>query len=220
MSLTEKMAVKIGNNAKSILNVDNDTEEIIIYGAINLIQTISAFLCVIIAGSIFGVLYEALIFTISVAILRKYSGGAHASSPIRCIIIGMFLAVAVGFSVDKILYKFNIIAVILISIVCVTFTLLVILRNAPVDSIQKPITDIQMREEFRRKSIIVIFICSFIIIGLFVINMIDPEVYNIKLIETISIGLFWQAITLTKKGISLLNKFDFVLKYLINMGGE
>ncbi|EHI98140.1 Accessory gene regulator B [Clostridium sp. DL-VIII] len=220
MSLTEKMAVKIGKNAKSVLNIDNDTEEIIIYGAINLIQIISAFTCVIIAGLIFGVLCEALIFTISVSILRKYSGGAHASSPLRCTIIGMFLALAVGLSVDKILYKFNITTVILMSIACVIFTLLVILRNAPVDSIQKPITDIKMREAFRKKSIIVIFICSFVIIGLFVINMTDLEVYNIKLIETISIGLFWQAITLTKKGISLLNKFDFILKNRINMGGE
>ena len=40
MSLTEKMAVKIGNNAKSFLNADEDKEQIIIYGAINLFQII------------------------------------------------------------------------------------------------------------------------------------------------------------------------------------
>ncbi len=74
MSLAEKIATKIGNNAKLFLNVNEEQEQIIIYGAINLFQMLFAILWVIIAGLLFGVFYEALIFSITASILRKYSG--------------------------------------------------------------------------------------------------------------------------------------------------
>ena len=215
MSLTEKMAVKIGNNAKLLLNVDEDKEQIIVYGAINLIQIIFAILWVIIAGLFFGVLYEALIFSITVSILRKYSGGAHASSSSRCIIIGTILAVVAGISIDKIFYKLNMTTVILISIAFIVFAFIIVAKNAPVDSIKKPITNIELKKQFKKKSIIVIFIFSVIIIILYVLSKKYSELFYIKVIESISFGILWQTITLTKNGISFLNKVDFVLKYII-----
>jgi len=219
MSLTEKMAVKIGNNAKLFLNVDDDGEQIIVYGAINLIQIIFAVLWVIIAGLFFGVVYEALIFSITVSILRKYSGGAHASSSGRCIIIGTILAVAAGLFIDKIFYKFNMTTVILISIAFMAFAFIVVVKNAPVDSIKKPINNIEIKKQFKKKSIIVISIFSLIIIILCVLSKTYSELYYIKLIESVNLGVLWQASTLTKNGIRFLNKVDFVLKYMIE-GGE
>lgn len=50
MSLTEKIATKIGNNAKIFLNINEEQEQIIVYGAINLFQMLFAILWVIIAG--------------------------------------------------------------------------------------------------------------------------------------------------------------------------
>lgn len=41
------------------------------------------------------------------------------------------------------------------------------------------------------------------------------ELYYIKLIESISVGVLWQTITLTKNGINFLNKVDSALKYII-----
>ena len=216
MSLTEKIAVKIGNNAKVFLNVNEEQEQRIIYGAICLFQMIFATLWVIIAGLFFGVFYETLIFTVSVTSFRKYSGGAHASSPSRCIIIGTILAVASGILVDKILYTLNSLTVMIISIGFIIFAFIIVLKNAPVDSIKKPIINIETREQFKRKSIFVIFIFSFIIIILFILSQRFSESYYIRLIESISLGILWQSITLTKSGISFLNKVDFVLKYIMH----
>jgi len=219
MSLTEKMAVKIGSNAKLLLNVDDNKEEIIIYGAINLFQIIFSILWVIIIGLLFGVLYEALLFSITSSILRKYSGGVHASSPIRCIVIGTTLAVVAGISVDNIFYKIDMTIVMAIIIVLIAFAFIIVARNAPVDSIKKPITNIAIKKEFKRKSIIVIFIFSSIITILCVLSKKYSELYYIKFIESIGFGMIWQASTLTKNGISFLNKVDFVLRYIFE-GGE
>lgn len=219
MSLTEKIALKIGNNAKLFLKVDEDREQIIIYGAINLIQIIFSVLWVIIAGLFFGVLYEALIFSITVGILRKYSGGAHASSLSRCIMIGTSLAVAAGIFIDKVFYKLNMNTIILISITIIIFAFMVVVKNAPVDSIKKPITKIELRKQFKNKSIIMILIFLLIIIILYVLRKTYSELYYIKFIESICLGVLWQTSTLIKNWIRVLNKVDFVLKYIIE-GGE
>ncbi|WP_200848604.1 accessory gene regulator B family protein, partial [Clostridium neonatale] len=78
MSITEKLAFKLGNMVKTNLNTDSDETDIIIYGAINLFQTINSILWVIIVGFFTGALYETLLFSITASILRKYSGGVHA----------------------------------------------------------------------------------------------------------------------------------------------
>lgn len=215
MSLTEKIATKIGNNAKLFLNVNEEQEQIIVYGAINLFQMLFAILWVIIAGLLFGVFYEALIFSISASILRKYSGGVHASSPSRCIIIGTFSAVLAGILINNIFYSINSINVAVISGAIIIFAFITVFRNAPVDSIKKPIKNIETRKQFKRKSIFTIFIFSFIIIILFMLNEKFSELYYIKLIESISVGVLWQTITLTKNGINFLNKVDSALKYII-----
>ncbi|MZK51433.1 accessory gene regulator ArgB-like protein [Clostridium beijerinckii] len=215
MSLTEKIATKIGNNAKLFLNVNEEQEQIIVYGAINLFQMLFAILWVIIAGLLFGVFYEALIFSISASILRKYSGGVHASSPSRCVIIGTFSAALAGILINNIFYTINSINVAVISGAIIIFAFITVFRNAPVDSIKKPIKNIETRRQFKRKSIFTIFIFLFIIIILFILNEKFSELYYIKLIESIGVGVLWQTITLTKNGINFLNKVDYAVKYII-----
>ncbi|MBC2458239.1 accessory gene regulator ArgB-like protein [Clostridium beijerinckii] len=215
MSLTEKIATKIGNNAKLFLNINEEQEQIIVYGAINLFQMLFAILWVIIAGLLFGVFYEALIFSISASILRKYSGGVHASSPSRCVIIGTFSAALAGILINNIFYSINSINVAVISGAIIIFAFITVFRNAPVDSIKKPIRNIETRRQFKRKSIFTIFVFLFIIIILFMLNEKFSELYYIKLIESIGVGVLWQTITLTKNGINFLNKVDSALKYII-----
>lgn len=219
MSLTEKMAAKVGNNAKLFLNVNEEQEQIIIYGAISLFQMISAILWVMIAGVFFGVFYESLTFAISATIFRKYSGGAHASSPSRCIIIGTILAVTAGILVDKIVYTINSSTIMIMNMAFMISAFIIVFKNAPVDSIKKPITNIEIRDQLKRKSIFVIFIFSAIIIILFILSQKFSELYYIRLIECIGFGILWQTITLTKNGISFLNKVDFVLKYIMHAKG-
>lgn len=159
--------------------------------------------------------YEALTFSISASILRKYSGGVHASSPSRCVIIGTFSAALAGILINNIFYTINSITVAVISGAIIIFAFTTVLKNAPVDSIKKPIKNIEIRKQFKRKSIFVIFIFSFIIIILFILNEKFSELYYIKLIESIGVGVLWQTITLTKNGINFLNKVDSALKYII-----
>lgn len=213
MSLIEKIAAHIGKKTKCILAFDDETEEVVIYGAINLIQTSLSFLLTIGIGFILGVFYESLLFTLTVSILKKYSGGAHASSPGRCLFIGSAISVSFSLLISNILCRQNIWSITVIGILCIIISIYIIIKKAPVDSKNKPITSNAMRQRLKRNSIVTIIICSIIMgIVLFIFKMSSSIIY-IKIFECIGIAVLWQTITLTKPIIKFLHKIDSLLSF-------
>lgn len=215
MYLTEKLAIILGKKARIFLNADKNKEQIIVYGAINLLQIIFSILYVIVTGFILGVLYEALIFSTTASILRKYSGGVHAISPNRCIITSTILAGTTGLIIDKFLYKLPITHTLILNIIIITSAFIIIILKAPVDSIKKPIIDPKMKKIFKKKSIITLIIFSAITVILFINYEITFKFYYLKIIQSITFGILWQSITLTKYGTVIFNGVDLSLKFII-----
>lgn len=212
MYLTEKLAAFLGKKATILLTIDKDREQIIVYGAINLIQTIFSILWIVIAGFILGVLYEALIFSTTASILRKYSGGVHASSPNRCIIIGTVLSSAAGLVIDKFSYNISLTNTTAISIFFMTASFIIVILKAPVDSIKKPITNPNMKKKFKKNSIVTLIVFSIIIAILSIFYEKTLKPYYLKIIHSIILGILWQSFTLTKMGITIFEKADSSLK--------
>ncbi|OCA98902.1 accessory gene regulator ArgB-like protein [Clostridium beijerinckii] len=213
MSVVEKIAANIGKKTRNILDFDDDTEEVVIYGAINLIQTSVSFLLIMAIGLIFDVLYESLLFTISISILKKYSGGAHASSSGRCLFIGNAISVSFSLVISKILCKRNIWEIMVIGILCIVITLFIIIKKAPVDSENKPITSDKMRKRLKRNSIITIIICSIVMVIALLIFIASSNIVYIKTFECICFGILWQSLTLVKPTIKFLHKIDSLLPF-------
>jgi PiT family inorganic phosphate transporter len=91
-----RISESIANKISSELNLDKDNREVIAYGAFALLQTLLSILLVAALGALFHVVTEALIVSFAISILRKYSGGVHASSSDSCSIIGAFISVKVA----------------------------------------------------------------------------------------------------------------------------
>jgi accessory gene regulator B len=218
MYLTEKLASSLGKRASSILNVNSEKEQIIVYGAINLLQTIFSILWIVIAGAVLGVLYEALVFSTSGSILRKYSGGVHASSPSRCIIFGTVVSTAVGLFVEKFLYKFSLLSLMTLSAFCMVISFTIVFIKAPVDSPQKPITKTSMKKMFKRNSIITLVVFSIIIVILYLFYNTSSKLYYLEIAECIVLGCLWQSMTLTKTGTAAFKKADSILKNIMERG--
>lgn len=212
MYLTEKLAVSLGKKTKVLLNLDEDSEKIIVYGAINILQTTFSILWIVIVGFILRVLYEALIFSTAASILRKYSGGVHASSPNRCIIIGTALSSAAGLIVDKFSHNISLINTTAMSIFFITASFIIVILKAPVDNIRKPITDLNMKKRFKKNSIITLIVFSIVIAILSTLYETTPRLYYLKIIHSIILGVLWQSFTLTKMGITIFEKVDSILK--------
>ncbi|ALB45904.1 accessory gene regulator ArgB-like protein [Clostridium beijerinckii] len=213
MSVIESIAANIGKKTKYILDFDDNTEEIVIYGAMNLIQTTVSFFLVIVIGFIFGVIYESLVFTIIVSILKKYSGGAHASSPGRCLFIGSVISIGLSLLISKILCKQSVWGITVIGILCIAISLYIIIKKAPVDSEKKPITSNKMRQRLKRDSIVTILICSSVMVMVLLIFKISGNLVYIKIFECTGLGTLWQSFTLTKPAIEFLHKIDSLLPF-------
>ena len=211
----EVLSKKIGFKIANELSLDNEKGEVISYGIFAIIQMVYNILLVILFGAIFGVLIESLIVSFVIAILRKSSGGAHASSPGRCAVSGTFVAIVIGL-ISKIIVNEN--AVIFIGIIIVIWSYYVIFKLAPVDSKAKPIKTEKKKQRLKKRSILILSILLVIIIistSLYLYTNIDKYLIYTKCILG---GVIWQTLSLTKMGHSIIKLIDIFLKYVLEGG--
>lgn len=213
MYLTERIAAKIGENARTVLKVDEKKEKIIVYGAIGLLQILWSILWTILIGIIFGVVYEALLFSIIVGMLKRYSGGAHASSPGRCIVIGVTAATVSGLLIHLLTSKQAVDFIIILGVLCFSTSFFIIAKKAPVDSSSKPIRSAKMRQRLNYTSKVILICYIIIMLSLLVFYKVSSNEWYLSIYMCVGLGTLWQAITLTKCGIKILNKVDFILNF-------
>lgn len=210
----EALANNISKKVVSELNFDDDKREIIAYGAFALIQTFFSIALIIIFGNIFNVTIEAVIISFTISILRKASGGVHASSPGICTFLGtvIFVVLAILCKVSPVISLYKIA---LIGFGTFVLSYYIIYKLAPVDNKSKPIKKEKRRMLLKKRSFNILTIYVVIILcNLISYNFISDKRF---LIYTLCIysGVVWQVFTLTKFGHLILNKVDFFLNNII-----
>jgi accessory gene regulator B len=203
-AIAAKLALELG--------CDDDRRDVMAYGAFALIQMFISIGLVMIFGLVFDVVVEALIISFTASILRKYSGGVHASSPNTCTFLG--IVVCVGFGL---LIKLGLAPVIDVKAFLVAgalgfiWSFCMISRLAPVDTPNKPIKSEEKRERMRKGSYkAMVFYLLMILINLFFYEFLSSDVFFVYSI-CITFGVFWQVYTLTGSGHKLIEKVDLFL---------
>ncbi|MBP2033522.1 accessory gene regulator B [Clostridium algifaecis] len=214
MSLIERLSNRIGFKITSTLNLDNDEKDIVSYGAFCVLQKIVSIFWVLLFGFIFKVLIEAIIVLFTIASLRKYSGGVHATSPARCIIIGTSVCIALSLLIKKIFINFNIELIVTLGILIFIICFYLIYKLAPADTESKPIVDKSMIIRLKRSSVLFIFI---ILIIDFICLILYFNTYNILFLNIIvctCAGVMWQSFTLTNMAYKFISRIDLMIKKL------
>lgn len=217
MYLIEKISNKLAYNIANALKLDEDQQEVVAYGAFNLLQVLCALLWVVILGLAFNVLVQALIVTFTIALLRKYSGGAHFSSPNRCAVVGGIMSSVLALIIVDVFSLVNDKLIISLEIVSLITCYYNISKLAPVDSPAKPITKIEKRKHLRRQSLLVFNIMSIIILLLTFLHFKYNNILFLQWGGLMFIGITWQTLTLTSTGHQFFNKIDETFK--IKKGG-
>ena len=214
----EKLANRISLRIASELSFDNDRREVIEYGLIALMQTVLVIAIVIVLGFILGIFTEAVIISLGVSVLRKYSGGAHASSIASCTIISTILCISFAF-LGRYLADVKLPDVVIISAAVLTylFAVVIVLYKVPVDSPNKPVTSESKRRRLKIKTFIVIAVY-------FVVSAVSfffrhhqglPE----SVFICILISILWQMGTLTGPGKYLVEGSDRLVYRIITLKG-
>lgn len=214
----EKLTNNIADKIAAELKLDNNSREVIAYGIFAIMNIAVSIIFVIIFGLLFRVMVEALIICFAGSLLRKYSGGAHASSPGTCVTIGTIICIG-----EALIFSFLIGPIIttnlliLIGIVVFTLSYYLIYKLAPVDSSAKPIKTEAKKIRMKKGSIFVLSI--YIIITVVSVSIYiffrDKKflVYSLCLLG----GVAWQTFTLTIVGHSAMNKIDTFLNQILKI---
>lgn len=204
-----ELSSKIASKIVIETNGDEERKSVIEYGIFAMLQTGIAIICTVIFGLLFNILIESLIVSFSISILRKYSGGVHATSSTRCTVIGTVICILIPKLV--IVINMNIICSIILATIVFIISYYIVYKLAPVDSKSKPIKKLERRIKLKRKSINII--SSYLIIStVFILIYHFYNVHNMIIyFECLYLGMLWQVISLTKVGHLVVNKFDYLL---------
>lgn len=211
----EKLSNAIAEKLASELEYDRNKKEVLAYGAFALIQMFVSVVLVLIFGYLFNVVIEALIISITASILRKYSGGVHASSTNTCTFLGTVVCVGFGIIVKLLLAPLiNIHIFIIMEVLVFTWSFYMISKLAPVDSPNKPIKREEKRKRMRKGSLTLLGVYFLITL----INMIVYFYFNWRLLLVYSIcimlGIVWQVFTLTRSGHMVIKQLDNFLNII------
>ena len=217
MSKIESMCEIITAKMEKELNLDANQKAVIQYGLFAMIHTTLAIVLSVILGILFGVLIPTLIICIAVIVLRKYSGGAHASNPEECMLIGIL--VAVGGSLILTQVDWQISNILIIGITTFLWAFYKVHQLVPVDSKAKPIKTKEKRLMLKKKSYFVLIIYIIIVIGILIRYLqIENQKYLIY-IASIYGGVIWEIFTLTMLGHLLIQKIDMLFNKLTHYKG-
>lgn len=222
MYLSEKLSHYIASKIANTLSLDQDRKEIIAYGAFSLIHTVWSILLIVIFALIFDVLLSALVVSLTSVLLRKYSGGAHATSPNRCAVIGAIVFVGAAVLIDRLVVQ-HISMVLLIPYMLASFALAYyfVNRYCPVDTPNKPITKTETKLRLRRGAFFILHLNFAVVMMLTVVCYPTYSIMIRSILLSVCTGLLWQALTLTALGHLMIHQLDVCLKCTISfMGGE
>jgi accessory gene regulator B len=208
MNRIDKISKSFAHVVSSNLSLGHDQEEILAYGAFALIQTILSILTIAVCGLVLGVFAESMIISFAAAILRKFSGGVHATKPLNCAVIGMIIFCVLGLLVKHVFISIEFIYVIGLMALEFAFVFYVMIKYSPVGSVNKPLKNLEKRKRLKHQSLM-------FTISMLVINIILTYVYvhtnNINFLTVaicISTGILWQSLTLVSLGHIIIESLD------------
>ncbi len=207
MYLFERISNAIAKEIASSMEMDKDQEEIIAYGAFGFLQTLWSIILVTAFGLVFGVLLEILILSTTASLLRKYSGGVHASTPNRCAFLGVIVFGVFALLIKNYSFLLSNPQLAILASILLLISFFLIHKYSPVDSPNKPIKDKEVKKKLRRGSITLTFLIILIVLVFTVLQFFSNFTFN-NIVISLSMGALWQSFMLTKTGHTVINIFD------------
>jgi accessory gene regulator B len=213
--IIEVLANKIADGIALQLSLEEEKRSVIAYGLIGILQVITLLLVITIIGLVTGSLYESLIIFVSVAFLRKSTGGAHSKTMVGCNTVSV-LSIALLAITSRYLLSTPIDSYVNIGITTVVFFLgyVIFYLRVPVDSINKPIVTMEKIKRLRKESFSKLFL--FFILTVTAILLADTHERFYSIASSIRVAMIWQAMTLTETGTLLLSRLDSIVNRMLS----
>lgn len=164
--MINNIALKLAQKLADDGSIQHDEIELYSYGYFVLISQLLFSVIVVINGLIFSCLLKSIIFYVAFRAIRKYAGGFHASSELKCELTST-IAIIICICSIKLCELFDIKYILIISAAisfCIIFAL------CPLDTPEKPLSAEEYKS-FRKLSIIILTVIMAIILCFFLLDI-------------------------------------------------
>ncbi|MBE5960309.1 MAG: hypothetical protein E7256_02810 [Lachnospiraceae bacterium] len=189
------------------LGYDKQKEQVLTYGLIAILQFVTIMLLAMIIGFFGNFMLESIVIFLLVGVLRKSTGGAHASTMNGCITMSCLNITLLAF-LSRYVLIFSIEPWIYLCfyILCYIVCFLIINRYAPVDSPNKRITSQEKITRLRKQSYIkaALFMAASILLTFYSKQNIRCQ----SVANSLCLLTLWQCFTLTPSGGRLIHHLD------------
>ena len=206
MSIHE-LSVRFAAYLAQELNSDQRQELRMAYGLEILLGEIIKLIVIISLSWMLNILPEVLTITVTAGILRLASGGEHCSEYYRCLIGGTAWFLFLGWGVHSLNNLLNQSTIIISAGLLFFLSIILILKYAPGETENKPISSEAERKKFKNWSVAIMIIYGFIII-LFS-NLAVLYMFTLP----IATGIIAQAFTVSPAGYGFIHFVDRVLDF-------
>lgn len=207
MGLIEELSLKTSNKLGKKLDKNNEEIAVINYGLFTILHTSLAIIVTMVVGLLTKTLIEIMTISITSAVLKRYSGGVHATSPERCTLIGVILAYILSYiSISIMDIDMSITILMIISII--GFSYYILYKKCPVPSKNKPLKKESTRKKLRKKAFNLINIYVVLIIISLSIYLINNVTIAKSIALSMVLGIGLQVFVLTSLGGKLINLLD------------
>ncbi|MDS1030259.1 accessory gene regulator B family protein [Bacillota bacterium LX-D] len=183
-------------------------QEVILYGLQILSSVLMGYVFLIIISWALGIFVPVITAALTSSIFRAFSGGAHASSKLRCSIIGLLILIPIGFCA-----KYTYVAIYPLINYIVLFVVLcgiyVIYKYVPADTPQKPINSTLQKKVLKTVSMVLFMIW---IIVCFLLSNKTNNPFVALLVYASTLGMFWQLVSVTPWGYKFVDNIDHILQ--------
>ncbi|WP_270941833.1 accessory gene regulator ArgB-like protein [Romboutsia lituseburensis] len=206
----ETVSKNISNKMGKRLNKSEEEVAVLNYGLFILIHTSVAIISTFIVGVLTNTLIEIMIISITAALLKRYSGGVHSSSPSRCLITGiifsLFLAMVCKFGFSKI----SIMNLGITLILAIIISYFILYRKCPVPCANKPLKKESTRKKLRKNAFKLINIYIGITVIFYLLNIYTGVGLFKTITVSIILGVLLQIFSLTKAAELTISGFELV----------
>ena len=108
MGFIEKISLNLSENLGDKLNKNKEEKEVLNYGIFVVIHTLMGLIATVLIGIITGMIIEIIIIFITSSWFKRYTGGVHATTPEKCLLISSILSLILSLFCKYIIFNINI----------------------------------------------------------------------------------------------------------------
>ncbi|MHB1485803.1 MAG: accessory gene regulator ArgB-like protein [Saccharofermentanales bacterium] len=214
----DRLAARLASKIAQELSFSDEKRQVVEYGLIAILQSILIVTLVLLLGALFRIFMEAAILCFGVSILRKYSGGVHASTSLSCTMVTIIFCISGGLLMSLVSQTGILqLTLFIITLFVFIYAFIISFRNAPVDSPNKPIRTVLKKHKMKMYTIYIL--SSYFLISMILLYQ-SRSPFFISALLCLLLSVLWQISTLTKPGKIVLESVDHLIYKTFTKGGH